>query len=107
MAVSAGKIQWPLPKKLPPAEVTTYGYEDEVMLLVPLTIETNLPAGALNLAAKVSWLECREVCIPANRNVEAKLNIGTESKNSANPVSVGMWKSKTPKAVANLDVYVW
>ncbi|HZF01882.1 MAG TPA: protein-disulfide reductase DsbD domain-containing protein [Methylomirabilota bacterium] len=105
--ISAGEIQWPLPKKLPPAEVTTYGYEDEVMLLVPLTIETNLPAGALNLAAKVSWLECREVCIPANRNVEAKLNIGSESKNSADAATVEMWKSKTPKAVANLDVYVW
>src|ERR1700734_1996431 len=25
--VTAGDIQWPLPKKLPPIEVTTYGYE--------------------------------------------------------------------------------
>ena len=25
--VSAGEIQWPLPKKLPPADVTTYGYD--------------------------------------------------------------------------------
>ena len=40
--ISAGEIQWPLPEKFPPAEVTTYGYENEVMLLVPLTIETNL-----------------------------------------------------------------
>ena len=40
--VTAGEIQWPLPEKLPPAEVTTYGYENEVMLLVPLTLATNL-----------------------------------------------------------------
>ena len=40
--ITAGEIQWPLPEKLPPAEVTTYGYEDEVMLLVPLTLATNL-----------------------------------------------------------------
>ena len=34
--VTAGEIQWPLPKKLPPIEVTTYGYSGEVVLLVPL-----------------------------------------------------------------------
>ena len=43
--VTAGEIQWPLPEKLPPAEVTTYGYENEVVLLVPLTLASNLPAG--------------------------------------------------------------
>ncbi|MGH7942479.1 MAG: protein-disulfide reductase DsbD domain-containing protein, partial [Limisphaerales bacterium] len=36
--VTAGKIHWPIPEKLPPSEVTTYGYSDETMLLVPLKI---------------------------------------------------------------------
>ena len=46
--VTAGEIQWPLPEKLPPIEVTTYGYEKEVVLLVPLTLATKFacrPAG--------------------------------------------------------------
>ncbi|HXR05323.1 MAG TPA: protein-disulfide reductase DsbD domain-containing protein, partial [Verrucomicrobiae bacterium] len=47
--VTAGEIQWPLPEKLPPAEVTTYGYNDEVALLVPLKLATNLPAGPFDL----------------------------------------------------------
>jgi len=54
--VTAGEIQWPLPKKLPPAEVTTYGYKDEVMLIVPLTLASNLSAGPIDLKANVSWL---------------------------------------------------
>ena len=99
--VTAGEIQWPLPKKLPPAEVTTYGYEDEVMLLVPLKIETNLPAGPLNLAAKVSWLECKDVCIPANQDVEAKLSVasfdGSWSLNfSKNQSLFQTWRDKLP-----------
>ena len=40
--VTAGEIQWPLPEKLPPAEVTTYGYNDEAMLLVPLLVTLNM-----------------------------------------------------------------
>ncbi len=40
--VTAGEIQWPLPEKIPPAEVTTYGYENEVVLLVPLTLDKSV-----------------------------------------------------------------
>jgi len=73
--VTAGEIQWPLPEKLPPVEVTTYGYDDEVVLLVPLKLATNLSAGPLDLKAKVSWLECKEACIPGSTDVEATVDI--------------------------------
>ena len=99
--VTAGEIQWPLPTKLPPAEVTTYGYENEVVLLVPLTLASNLPAGALNLAAKVSWLECKESCIPANAQVQAALNVGGETKKSADVALVEVWKNKVPTPQTN------
>jgi thiol:disulfide interchange protein len=95
--IAAGKIQWPLPKKFPPAEVTTYGYTNEVMLLVPLTLATNLPPGQIDLKANVSWLECKDVCIPANQDVEAKLNIGGEIKSSADAAAIDTWKSKVPQ----------
>jgi thiol:disulfide interchange protein len=107
--VTAGEIQWPLPKKLPPAEVTTYGYEEEVMLLVPLTIETNsnLPEGQITLKANVSWLECKEVCIPANQNVEAKLNISSETKISADAATIESWKQKIPKPLEYWSIQTW
>jgi thiol:disulfide interchange protein len=90
--VTAGEIQWPLPEKLPPAEVTTYGYENEVILIVPLKIETNFPSGEIDLKANVSWLECKDVCIPANQNVEAKLNVGNEIKESADATTIRRWQ---------------
>jgi thiol:disulfide interchange protein DsbD len=99
--ISAGEIQWPLPKKFPPIEVTTYGYTNEVMLLVPLTLASNLPAGPVDLKANVSWLECKEVCIPANQDVEAKLNIGTETKTSVDAPTIKMWNYKIPGPLGN------
>jgi thiol:disulfide interchange protein DsbD len=95
--VSVGEIQWPLPQKLPPAEVTTYGYEDEVILIVPLTLATNLAPGPLTLSAKVSWLECKDACIPANQTVEAGLNVGSETKPSADAAVIELWRNKTPQ----------
>jgi thiol:disulfide interchange protein DsbD len=96
--ISAGDIQWPLPNKFPPVEVTTYGYTNETMLLVPLTIGSNLPPGSVDLKANVSWLECKDVCIPANQDVEATLNIGTETVTSADAAAIDSWKQKVPQS---------
>ena len=104
--ISAGEIQWPLPKKFPPAEVTTYGYTNEVMLLVPLTIQTNVPFGQVDLKATVSWLECKDVCIPANQDVEVTLNIGNETKASADAAAIESWQKKVPKPF-DLSLTAW
>jgi thiol:disulfide interchange protein DsbD len=95
--VTVGEIQWPLPEKLPPVEVTTYGYDNEVVLLVPLKLAADLKPGPLDLKAKISWLECKEACIPGSGNVEATLNIGEETNNSADWRTIGLWKIKLPQ----------
>ena len=94
--VTAGDILWPLPEKLPPVEVTTYGYNDETMLLVPLKIGLNVPPGQITLTANLAWLECKDVCIPQKTSVEATLNIGSETKPSPDAKDIEMWKTKVP-----------
>jgi thiol:disulfide interchange protein/DsbC/DsbD-like thiol-disulfide interchange protein len=96
--VTAGEIQWPLPEKLPPIEVATYGYNDEVILLVPLKLDAGLNPGPLDLKARVSWLECKEQCLPGSADVAATLNIGAETKPSDDAATIELWKSKTPQA---------
>ncbi len=105
--VTAGDIQWPLPEKLPPIEVTTYGYNGEVMLLVPLKIGTNVPPGPITLAANLTWLECKDVCIPAKASVETTLNIGSETKPSANMAAIESWKAKVPQTNCPFGLVVW
>ncbi|HUA67051.1 MAG TPA: protein-disulfide reductase DsbD domain-containing protein [Candidatus Saccharimonadales bacterium] len=105
--VAAGETQWPLPEKLPPAEVTTYGYNNEVMLLVPLKLATDLKPGQLDLKANVSWLECKEECVPGSATVEAALNIGPETKVSVNAKTIDLWKSKTPQSGSSLQARAW
>jgi thiol:disulfide interchange protein len=95
--VTAGDIQWPLPEKLPPAEVTTYGYENEVMLLVPLKLAPDVKPGPLALSAKVSWLECKEQCIPGDGTVQATLNVGAETKAATNAALLKEWQGKLPR----------
>lgn len=105
--VTAGEIRWPLPTKFPPIEVTTYGYEDETMLLVPLTIGTNTPAGPITLTADLTWLECMDVCIPVKTSVQATLTVGAATKASADAAAIESWKAKVPQSGTNLTFFAW
>ena len=94
--VTAGEIQWPLPKKDVVSDIITFDYEHEVVLLVPLTLDKSVTPGTVSIGAKVSWLECNESCIPAGTDVEAGLEIGGEVKNSSEAALLEQWQAKVP-----------
>jgi thiol:disulfide interchange protein DsbD len=105
--VTAGEIQWPLPAKLPPAEVVTYGYQNEVMLIVPLTLASNLSPGPLDLKADLSWLECKEECIPVKTSVNTTLNIGETTTASATAADIQSWMDRVPQPLTNWTASAW
>src|SRR6266567_4409170 len=80
--VSAGEIQWPVPEKLPDTNATTYIYEGDLFLLVPLKLAANLSPGPLDLQAKVAWLECEMKCIPGKADLRGVLTVANETKPS-------------------------
>ncbi len=73
----AGKILWPLPKRISLPSVMDFGYENEVTLLVPIQVPRTVHAGeTFNLTANVQWLVCKETCIPGQAALPATLTIG-------------------------------
>ncbi|EKD99080.1 MAG: hypothetical protein ACD_23C00144G0002 [uncultured bacterium] len=66
--VLAGDIAWPLPVKIPIGNLANYGYENTVLLPVPLTITPDFKPSLVNpeLAIKLqaSWLVCKLECVP-------------------------------------------
>ena len=66
--VQAGEIAWPTPKKLTVGPLVNYGFEDTLLLPVPLTITPDfqppLTGDTLTVQLRASWLICRTECIP-------------------------------------------
>jgi DsbC/DsbD-like thiol-disulfide interchange protein len=80
--VTAGEIRWPLPHKEETSGLYSYAYHDEVVLLVPLTLNSDLKTGPVTLNADIFWLECKESCVPRDGKISANLTIGTQDKTS-------------------------
>ena len=75
--VTAGDIQWPTPRKIPIGNLANYGYEDTVLLAVPLTVAPGFSASQLSVQLKAQWLVCRRECVP--QEGEFSLNLPVRS----------------------------
>ncbi len=74
----AGEIRWPPPLRIPYGPLVNFGFEDEAILLVPLTVPGGLtPGERVTLRAHAYWLVCAEVCVPEDGAVEITLRVGT------------------------------
>ena len=105
--VTVGEVQWPVPDKSPELELTTYNYEKDVVLLVPLKLASDLPAGPLEIKDQVSWLECYTSCVPGKASVQATLTIGADSKPSKDADVIAAWQKKLPKNADLAKARAW
>ncbi|MDB6032507.1 MAG: cytochrome c biosis protein transrane region [Verrucomicrobiales bacterium] len=106
--VTAGEIQWPVPEKYESAGMVTYVYHDEVVLLVPLTFDQTLPNGPLQLSAKVSWLECEQLCVPGKATLNASLTVADATKPSPDAAIIRDAQKRLPKTDPTLTVQtIW
>jgi thiol:disulfide interchange protein DsbD len=90
--VTADPMQFPAPQRLPLGPLMDYGYENEVLFPVRLGVAGNFkPGSQIHLAAKVSWLVCREVCIPGKTNLTLDVPVAA-SKPAGNGTVIDLFK---------------
>jgi thiol:disulfide interchange protein DsbD len=74
--LSVADIEWPAPRRLGTSAIVDFGYDDAVMLLVPMRASSTLPTNqAAQLAAELRVLVCREICIPGKAQISLTLPI--------------------------------
>lgn len=82
---NAGAIRWPAPERLPIATLMNYGYEGEVVLLVPVTPPPSLdPADPVRLSGKLTYLVCETECVPGSADLSLVLPVGEPRPDPAN-----------------------
>jgi thiol:disulfide interchange protein DsbD len=74
--IKAGDIHWPYPERINVGPLTSFGYEHEVLLLVPISIDQNSQSSKnVNLHARIDWLACQEECIPGRTELNLSLPV--------------------------------
>jgi thiol:disulfide interchange protein len=97
--VTAGDIQWPVPKKIPIGNLANYGYENTVLLPVPLTVSPDFKPGLLSsdleVKLRAAWLVCKQECIPEEG--EFTLKVPVKSSTAAQGAAFDAALAANPK----------
>ena len=77
--LSAGAIDWPTPHALRVGPLVNYGYENTVLLPIPVKVASDFKApasGMVPIHLSASWLICRVECIPESGEFTLQIPVG-------------------------------
>jgi len=104
----AGPIQWPFPSTFRTESVASYGYDGEVWLLNELTAaETLEPGTSVPVAARVEWLQCKDLCIQGAADLAVELPVRPADGPSLDPSRAEEFlaaRARLPRPSAGWDV---
>jgi DsbC/DsbD-like thiol-disulfide interchange protein len=78
--LTAGPMEWPTPRRIETSSIVDFGYEDAVMLIVPIQVDASLAAQqSVRLGAALRLLVCsREMCIPGRVQLSITLPVKSQ-----------------------------
>lgn len=79
--VTIGEIHWPTPKTFEMSGIINYVYEDEVFLMMPVSVADDVqPGQTFTLKARADWLECDDkMCVPGGADLTLELPVSAEA----------------------------
>lgn len=80
-----GDLIWPIPRKIPVAHLVNYGYELPTVLHTGFIVPKELKVGRnITITADLSWLVCKEDCIPGWATLAITLPVVEQARNTDN-----------------------
>ncbi|MFN3198862.1 MAG: protein-disulfide reductase DsbD family protein [Bradymonadia bacterium] len=92
-------LQWPLPERMQLGPVVNFGYADTVLLPVKVKIPATHAPGPTSVGATVTWLVCKEDCIPGKATLSMSLPVLPEGASDSS-VTAPAPTGETPDAVS-------
>lgn len=92
--ITAGEINWPLPRPIPTGPIVNYGFEGTPLFPVKFTISPEAEIGSeMTIVSNFYYLVCEETCIPEDGSASLSITIGE-------PASDPRWKAVIEAALA-------
>ena len=77
--ITAGDLQFPAPERLPLGPLMDFGYQNEVLLPIPMRADGSLHAGSKEiLRGQLHFLVCSNVCIPGKAELEHTVSVASQ-----------------------------
>ena len=86
--------------------LANYGYENKVLLPVPLTVATGYQAAQLDIRLKASWLICKKECIPQEGDFSLQIPVKSSTALSSGVFAAAFAASPQALGVSSSQIEV-
>ncbi len=95
--ISVGELNWPIPAAYHKSDGgIDFGYENSLLLWTNIDVASDAKLNSnVDINAKVSWISCKEICIPGKANLEFDAKIG-DLRKPANTALFSKWRHSLP-----------
>ena len=77
---NASEILWPTPAVFKIGDLVNYGYGDEVLLPVRISVPASAKVGSVqDIIAEVSWLMCADQCVPGKASLTLAVQVADKA----------------------------
>ncbi len=97
----AGPVEWPVPRRYElPGPLLAFGYDHSVLLVSEITIPADFtPTETVTVGAELSWLVCRQVCVPGRAKPTLELPFAKQKRvDTVNRLKFDAWRQKIPQS---------
>jgi DsbC/DsbD-like thiol-disulfide interchange protein len=98
--LTAGPIEWPMPERYVHSDLLDYIYRDEVMLIVPIEVASDVRPGKALIEVSLDWLVCEESCLPGAGRASLEVAVAPDdkrvSKNSKSAALFAATRARLP-----------
>ncbi len=97
-----GEIRWPGPDRIPVGPVMSFGYENEIVFPLAVTVPENLkPGERFSISADAEWLVCEKECIPETGSFRIELPVAQSPSAASADVQRAFAASESRVPIAN------
>ena len=91
---TAGPVLWPAPRAFEEPPLTSFGYENKVLLFREIRPPVNLATGSdAVLGVKITWLVCRDVCLTETAQLRLAIPVRSDP-----PAKSAQWRGVFERA---------
>lgn len=98
---SAGNIEWPYPHAIHTEAISNYGYSNSVLLAT--RVSSHNPTHNADITANISWLVCKEECIPGKASLTKSFTMNNKCEVSEYAELFKKTLTDIPKPLVLLD----
>lgn len=94
----AEPLHWPTPQTFrQPGDIVGYGYSRQVLLWTRVEVADDFqPSGPVDLRADVTWLACKDACVPGEKSLVLRLATAASTHKSPSADLFDRWALRLP-----------